>query len=239
MSSPGSSPYTFLRQLGYKSPYSYPRKFPPAKMSQQRMQIDGPKGSYERILPYKRPAKKNYTILRKQLARNAKIHSFKRTYNVGSSSTSGATETNYAVNFSLNDLPGFTEITAMYDFYKITGITYKWIPYQTNSISVSSINNVANVPIFYCVDTSDATAPTSVNEVCEYNDHKMARVMDGFKIFFRPKFADATAASRDGWVATSNPSLNWFGLKVSIPPTTNAMSYYQTWTIYIKCKDPK
>ena len=34
-----------------------------------------------------------------------------------------------------------------------------------------------------------------------------------------PKFADATSAERGGWVATSNPALNWYGLKWAIPPT--------------------
>lgn len=143
------------------------------------------------------------------------------------------------VNFSLNDMPGFSEITSMYDFYKITGVKYQWIPYQTESISTGSVNNVANVPIFYCVDTSDSGLPTSVNEVCEYNDHKIARVMRGFSVYFKPKFTDATSAQRDGWVSTVNSSLNWAGLKIAIPPTTNAMTYYILWTVYIKCKDPK
>ena len=183
--------------------------------------------------------KSNPRLLKRQLARLSKVHNFKRTYAVGTGATSGITETLLGVNFSLNDMPGFTELTSLYDYYKINRIKYQLIPYQTDSISTGTVNNVANVPIFYAVDTTDATSPTSVNEVCEYNDHRTARIMDGFTIFFKPKFADATAAQRDGYVGTSNPSLNWFGLKVAIPPTTNAMTYYQLWTIYVSCKDPK
>ena len=54
-----------------------------------------------------------------------------------------------------------------------------------------------------------------------------------------PKFSDATSASRDGWVATTNSSLNWFGLKVAIPATATANSWYVTMTYYVSCKDAK
>jgi len=40
-------------------------------------------------------------------------------------------------------------------------------------------------------------------------------------------------------VACTNPSLNYFGLKIAIPPTTNAMVFYLVMTYYIQCKDPK
>ena len=32
-------------------------------------------------------------------------------------------------------------------------------------------------------------------------------------------YITATSAERGGFVATSNPSLNWYGLKIAIPPT--------------------
>lgn len=187
---------------------------------------------------YKSTAATNLRF-RRALAAAQKTHRFKRTYNVGTSTTNAVTNTLVAANFSLNDLPGYTEFTALYDYYKITGVKFALIPYQTQSNSVSSLNNAANVPIFYAVDTSDSTAPTTVEEICEYQDHKIARLYDGFSHYFKPKFTDATSASRDGWISTSNPTLNWFGIKFAIPPTANAMTYYQVWTIYIQCKDPK
>lgn len=166
-------------------------------------------------------------------------HYFKRTYNYGTVTTGTVTETLGAFNFSLNDLPGYTELTALFDFYKINAVKVRFIPYQTESNSTGTVNNAANVPIIFVVDRSDGTPPATVNELLEYNDHKIARLYDGFTCYFKPKFSDATSAIRDGWVATSNPSLNYWSLKYGVPPTVNAMNFYVIHTYYVSCKDPK
>jgi hypothetical protein len=127
----------------------------------------------------------------------------------------------------------------LFDYYKINGVKVKAVPYQTESNSTGTVNNAANVPIIHVVDTTDSTSPATVNELLEYNDHKITRLYDGFQCYFKPKFADATSASRDGWIATTNPSLNYFGLKIAIPPTVNAMNLYLIFTYYVSCKDPK
>ena len=169
------------------------------------------------------------------------IHRFKRTYNFGVVSSAAATPVLTGVNFSMNDMPGYTELTALFDYYKLTGVLYKMIPYQqTVSNSVSTINNSFNAPIFYAVDYSDDAAPYSAEAVLEYNDHKISTTYQGFSIYIpNPKFADATSAERGGWVATSNPSLNWYGLKWAIPPTQVVCQFYVVVTYYVSCKDPK
>lgn len=183
-------------------------------------------------IPFSRGKRRNYS----------KVHAFKRTYNYGESlTTSIGAPTLTAFNFSMNDMPGYTELTNLYDFYKLTGVLFKCTPYkQTDSNSVGTTNNSFNPPIFYVVDRSDSTTPTTVEELLEYNDHKESQVFKGFRIYIpNPKFADATSAVRGGWVATSNPSLNWYGLKIAIPPTNTVTSFYITMTYYVKCKDPK
>ena len=56
------------------------------------------------------------------------IHRFKRTYNFGVVSSAAATPVLTGVNFSMNDMPGYTELTALFDYYKLTGVLYKMIP---------------------------------------------------------------------------------------------------------------
>ena len=171
------------------------------------------------------------------------IHNFKRTFNLGASSltTDGVNNTLIGWNFSMNDMPGYTELTTLFDFYKLNGVLVRVMPYkQTNSNSVGSTNNSFNPPIFYAIDRSDSSSPTSVDELLEYNDHKIASVWKGFTCYVKaPKFADATAAMRGGWVATSNATQNWNGLKVAIPAAGSATAFYVTWTFYVSCKDPK
>lgn len=211
---------------------------PPRKRQRIDMQQERPIGYYRGgIRKAKTTSARN--IFKRQLAAAQKIHKFKRTYNYGTISTSAISDFLSSYNFSLNDMPGYTDFTNLYDFYKVTGVVLTVYPYQTQNVSVSAVNNAYNVPIFYAVDTSDATNPGSINEICEYNDHKKALLYDGFKIYFKPKFADATSAPRDDWVATTAPSRYWYGIKVGIPPTGYATTLYMTWTIYIECKDPK
>ena len=77
------------------------------------------------------------------------IHRFKRTYNFGTISTAAATPTLTGWNFSMNDMPGYTELAALFDYYKLTGVLFKMIPYQqTMSNSTGSVNNSFNAPTY-------------------------------------------------------------------------------------------
>jgi len=190
-------------------------------------------------LPKMTGKRKRVLTQRALMKKMPRVYSFKRIYNPGTLATVAITPTLVGVNFSLNDIPGYLEFTNLFDYYKITGIRAKFIPYQTQSNSTSTINNASNVPIFFCVDTSDNTPPLTVDELTEFQDCKISNLYSGFDIYFKPKFADATAAARDGWVACSNPSLNYYGLKYAIPATANAMTYYLIYTFYVSFKDPK
>lgn len=169
------------------------------------------------------------------------IHRFKRTYNQGVIVTAALTNTLQSFNFSVNDMPGYTELTTLYDEYKLTGIRFRLLPYmQTESNSVGTVNNARNAPIFYAIDRTDSTTPTTVDDVLEYQDHQVSNVYSGIDVYIKnPKFADATSALRGGWVSTTNTTLNWFGLKLAIPPTETATSLYAVVTYYVACKSSK
>lgn len=171
----------------------------------------------------------------------SQIHKFKRTYNYGTFSSDGINPTLIAFNFSMNDMPGYTELTSLFDFYKLTGVQVRIIPWtQTDSNSQATLNNARNSPFFYAIDRNDSSAPASVDEVLENNDHRVSTTYSGASVWIPyPKFSDATGASRDGWVATTNSSLNWFGLKVAIPATSTGNTWYVTMTYYVSCKDAK
>lgn len=82
--------------------------------------------SYQRTVGQKRtrPSFRRSTPVKKKKVEEPKIHAFKRTYDGGDTivTTDGINPTLVAFNFSVNDMPGYTELTAMYDFYKITGV---------------------------------------------------------------------------------------------------------------------
>lgn len=194
------------------------------------------------------PSQAIRTITRYPVSRRRKNpykapHKFKRTFNVGSATIScdGINPTMFQFNFSMNDMPGYTELTNLFDSYKLRGVLVRALPYQQGiGTGTSAANNVRNVPIFYTIDRNDQTTPTGVDEICEYNEHKISNVWNGFRCYVSsPKFQDATNAERTGWVSTANATLNWLGLKGAIPATGVACNLYMTWTYYVDCKDPK
>lgn len=231
------------------SPIISPAAFNPSSQAYQMGKRTGQKRSRQEMeIVSQVPSQTVRQITRFPMRRRGRrstraIHNFKRTFAVGAGTltTDGINSTYVGWNFSMNDMPGYTELTSLYDFYKLNGVLVRVIPYQqTQSVSIGSVNNATNTPIFYAIDRSDSTAPGTVGEVLEYQDHKIATSYRGFNLYVKaPKFADATSAVRGGWVSTSNATLNWNGLKIAIPPTGNANSFYVTWTFYVSCKDPK
>ena len=74
----------------------------------------------------------------------------------------------YAFNFSLSDLPNYTEFTSLYDMYKINAVKITFIPYQTVSNSVATINNADNTARFFsAIDYNDGTAPITTDNLRE------------------------------------------------------------------------
>ena len=170
------------------------------------------------------------------------VHYFKRTSALfGPLTTDSINPIREAFNFSFSDVPGYTELTALFDYYKITGIKVRIMPFsQDTSISTASLNNSYNPPIYTATDTTDGSSPSSVDAVLEYDTLKIGWLWKGISCYFKPKYADATSAQRGGWVATSNSSLDWYGLKVAIPPTGgSAAKATMLVTFYVQCKNVK
>lgn len=207
---------TNKKLTGYKRKGTY-KKAPTTK---RYAMYKAPKMAY--------PPKDQFNVKRKWSAGTALI------------GTDGVNTSLIGLNFSLNDVPSSSDFTALYDSYTIRGVRIQCIPYtQQISTGTGTTSNARQAPIFYAVDLTDDTAPASSDQVLEYNDCKISTVYQGFDIYFKPKFADATSAERDGWVACTNPSLNWYGLKIAIPPTGSPLGFFTVMTYYLSFKDPK
>lgn len=168
------------------------------------------------------------------------IYRFKRTYLVGISPTDGINPYLTAWNFSINDAPGFTELTALFNWYKITGVKFRMMPEQTFSNSTSGVNNAMPTPLIYAIDTNNTSAPATVAAVCEYNNHVVTRCVDGVDLYFKPGLVDNSGLSvSTEWMTTANTATNYLGVKVGIPPTGSALDFFVSWTLYISCKETK
>lgn len=165
--------------------------------------------------------------------------------------------TDYAgvFNFRLDQLPNYSDFQNLYDQYMIKKIVFKIIPKYSESALVTGgattgINpNNQMQQIHSCIDYDDNTLPTSVDQLCQYQTHKMTRGNLVHTRVFVPKceinvtssagVASANAPKAYQWLDCDAPTIPHNGIKVFIPAPGMAntrIQYDILTTYYISCK---
>ena len=204
-----------------------------------------------RYMPYVRSSRRPRKFSKKTTRRAFKRSFTKRRYNrkgqrmyrfvrytggLGTLTINNTTTTNQAYNFSLNDLPNSSEFTSLFDMYKINAVKITFSPQMTENISLSPLNNAfASSRFFSAIDYNDSTAPTSTDELRQYSTCKMTPLLKKHtRMIFKPKILDSSSYTLSTWIASSSPSTNYFGLKVSVEPFEG--STITTMIYKIECK---
>lgn len=129
--------------------------------------------------------------------------------------------------FDLGDVPGYTEYTALYDFYKLNMVVITFIPmfssspfqnYTTSAAqSVSSFaatNQALNsIRFFTCIDYNSAPALT-IAQIREYKNCKMTPYMKRHTRTIRPRCNIDSDFQLRGkpWVNCDSPTLPHYSL---------------------------
>ena len=130
-----------------------------------------------------------------------------------------------AMNFSLNDIPGYTEFTGMFQSYCIEQVEV-WIrPEYTVLSDASTLSNSVNVDMISAIDLVDATAPASVAVVSEYQSVAHTSIVTTHYRKFKPAYLIDNIAPTCALISTASPSTNWYGLKIAVPPCGVAMTF--------------
>lgn len=137
----------------------------------------------------------------------------------------GITATLAVINFSLNDVPGYTELTAMYQTYCIEQVELWFRPEYTELTDASALSNSVNVDFYSAIDLVDSSAPVNVDAVCEYQSCAHTSITKDHYRKIRPNYLIDGIAPACGLISTASPSTNWYGLKVAIPPCGVAMTF--------------
>lgn len=185
--------------------------------------------------------------------RKPTTYSFKRKvyYENAFAVSAGGAQYAQAWQFQFGLLPNASDFTNLYDQYCIKKIVWKVIPKITqNEINSGSANNNDLPNIHSVLDYDDETAPTSIAQLCEYQNHKMTR---GNMIHTRvivPKVELATNTSGGvtsinlpksyQWIDCDVTNINHRGIKVVIPPPLTAgtqLTYDVQVTYYFSCKN--
>lgn len=197
---------------------------------------------------------------------NRQVHSFKRTFRVtdviGSySATTGiTTPISAAIAFSLNQLPGVSEFTNLYDQYKINGISVKIQPLLTEGIAsaVSGTTAAWGFPKLSTVlDFDDSTNPATELVMLQYGSLKQTGAFREHKRYFKPKIRQAAldaggaitanTVRNAGWLDVANPDVPHYGIKVyhpgpiasGTPLVSSSIAYSIYATVYFQCKNTR
>jgi len=185
---------------------------------------------------YTRRYKRRYIRKSRYNKRGQKLYLYKRFLDFGELTISNTINTYTAYNFSLNDVPNFSEFTSLYDMYKINCVKLTFLPQQTQSISIGSINNPnASSRFFSVIDYNDGLAPSSIDELRQYQSCRMTSILRPHKrVIFKPKILDTNGFSISPWMSTASPSANYFGLKVAVEPMDSTSTLSMTYTVEAK-----
>lgn len=155
--------------------------------------------------------------------------------------------------FKLSNVLQSSDLTALYDRYKITGIKFKIIPLS----NVASVNGQGLIPtMVYHTDYDDALTPTSDTDVRVKAGAKEVRLDRPRTIFIKPKIADAILGASAGtaysvpkkapYINMAYPDVPHYGLKMyfrdvnlsASGSSINTCFRFET-TYYVACKDPQ
>lgn len=158
-----------------------------------------------------------------------------------------------SIQFRLNAVADYADLTQLFDRYKITGVKVKML-YQQN---IADAQSVGALPVmWFAQDFDDSVVPTSSTDV-QVKQYAKTRILNGnreFSVFIRPRLskvlaADALAGAgasseRPCFVDCAYPQVPHYGLKFWIdgwhqgsPSQEIAQALRIQTTYYLKLKD--
>jgi hypothetical protein len=141
-------------------------------------------------------------------------------------------------NFSLNDLPGYTDFTGLFQLYRIDEIQIVWRPEYTELTDAALVSNAVNV----CLNTSITlvgNTPASVGDVLQNSNCSSSSITKEHRVRFRPCVIMDTTSPCYCFLSSNSPSTNWWGIQYGVPPTGIAMTLRSTAIYKVSLRGPQ
>jgi len=151
-----------------------------------------------------------------------------------------------AYTFSLDQLPSYTDFTALFDTYKINRVV---IQFEPRNMTMVTTSNGTDVPLLHVItDTDDSTIPASVQEMEQYSTYRHVPATHPLTVSISPnvlvmayKTAVTTAYSpAKRWIDANDVTTPHYGLKLILEQTAGPIyqfHYSVIVTYYITCKN--
>lgn len=169
------------------------------------------------------------------------LYKFKRVqqdtqYNI---TCDGITPALVGQSFRLSFIPNNSDFTNLFDVYMITKINIKWTPEYTVLSDAAPVSNAVNTYFHSVIDLTDATAPTSVDDLLQYSTIRSTGITKEHSRSWKPTVIMNEGMPCRCWLATSSPSTLHFGIKVAVPPTGVSMTFRANVTYFVEFASSK
>jgi len=141
-------------------------------------------------------------------------------------------------NFSLNDLPGSSDFTALFQMYRIESIEIEWRPEYTELTDAALVSNAVNCCLNTAINNIGST-PTSVDDVLQNSNCSSSSITRQHKVRFRPCVLMDNVSPCYCFVSSQSPSTNWWGISYGIQATGIAMTFRSTAVIKLALRAPQ
>lgn len=206
----------------------------------------------------------------RRVIRQGKLYRFKRTCQIRPWYFNGADWVQATINvisnalsepffagifkFKLEDLPNYTDFTQLYEQFKITGVSLRFIPWI--GTENSGLTQARTDTLAYCIDRGAndlVTVSPSFNSLLENQDVKLRNSQRPFKMWIGSPVAHQGADAQvqvvnraspwlDAELASRSTIVDHHGVKFSFPANVanDLACYYKVFaTYYITCRNPQ
>lgn len=227
------SPEFFLLS-GYKMP---PKKFPAFA-----------RPGLARLIRRRLLRKRKAGVMRSQLSVPT-VHAFKRTQYIPAYLIvpSGSSWTFGALAFNFDAMPNFTDFTSLFDQYKIRNMKVTLIPRYSETPIATGVGTSLGSSVITVLDRDDDTAPTSINDLCQYTNMRQTKGGKNHMRSWRPTVkvpvlglsgTDYSVKSAP-WIDAASTDVKHYGLKYAIEQGSGAVVYDIKVEFNFLCKNTK
>lgn len=164
-------------------------------------------------------------VPRSRMSNNNRTYMFKRHVDLGSQALSNAATTTGGFSFQLDEVPNFTEFTALYDVYRIAAVKVSCM-YNATDIQVQATVPYSTVRWVSVIDFNSSGNLGSFNDAREFQTAVVRTYPDArkstFSRYLKPKFLTGveddsstivSGGNRKGWLNTAQPDIPHYGYR--------------------------
>lgn len=184
-----------------------------------------------------------YTRPRRKIPRpiKSRVYYMTRSAQLSDYSPSTTVPVDTALIFTLDQLPSYTEFTALFDEYYINKVQVKFI--ARNITSVTSPYSLVAAMLHTAIDYDDATAPGSITALQQYSTYRFTIATKSMTRTFRPKVSIAMyktsannaygSSDKKLWVDCAYTDVEHYGLKFYMPVVAQSQAAF-TYSVFVK-----